>query len=714
MPACRILLLAGLGAAVPSAAAPLSAQTPASTVAWPADAFADDGARALVLHALTLRDSAAAGLASYEATATERTHVGLSVTRRLPLRARTLYHREQVARVYWERGGAHVVRWLGRREGRPATGAADANDAVFGDDLDLAGELGLDDIGVDLLFDPRGDRLDVFEAEFVQPVSATGLRLYRFASGDTMQIRLPAPDRTITLVEVIVRPRETAWEAVEGSLWFDRDTGVLVRAAFRPSGVWDWAVREPGDLDDVPGFLEPGIGIVRSIVLEYALFDQRWWLPRRVAADAVVDFGSGLVRMPIAIEWTMTGHVVNEAPGAEVSAGPGLVTVGRSTFGNDVRRERTVYLAPAGIDLSSTAALPPPLVEGEALGFSPRELGPLVARISEVAGPAPAPPPPSLRTALLTSLRYDRVRGASVGYGRTLEAGPIVVTPHVRLASAIPDVHARLDLAWRGATAAVYRTLFDASDWNVADGLGNSAATLLFGHDGGDYVRVAGGALGARTDGVRLRAHVETFAEWHRAIERQTNISLATVGGGSLRPNIDAAALDLVGVRAAAAGQRGSDVRAGVLNWGMRVEAATGDARYGRVAADVRVTGPVVARFEGAVALAAGVASEGAPPQRAFLLGGVGTVRGVRENAIAGRSFWLVRGEVARGLPMLRAVAFADLGWAGVPEAWRDARPAAGVGFGASMLDGLFRLDVARGVARAGVWRIYFQLDAAL
>jgi hypothetical protein len=201
------------------------------------DTFADAGARSLVLSALELRNSAAAGLASYEATVIERAHVGLGITRRLPLRDRTLYHREQAARAYWTAEGSHRVRWLGRRESTPAVGDDWANDSPFGIDFDIVDELDLDDIGVDLVFDPFGDRLDVFDVEFVQPVSGEGLRTYRFASGDTMEIRLPLPDRTITLVEVIIEPRSESWESVEGSLWFDRETGVLVRASYRPSGV---------------------------------------------------------------------------------------------------------------------------------------------------------------------------------------------------------------------------------------------------------------------------------------------------------------------------------------------------------------------------------------------------------------------------------------------------------------------------------------------
>jgi len=711
-PRCHgIILLGGL-----LCARPVVAQAPARERADlpPADAFRDGGARDLVLNALALRDSAAAGLVSYEATATERMRVGMSVTRRLPLRSRTLFHREQAARVYWRRSGVSTIRWLGRREGEPTLGDDWSSQAPFGLKFDLVEELGLDDIGIDLLFDPLGDRMDVFDADFVQPVSSPGLQLYRFASGDTMQIRLPSPDRTITLVEVIVEPREKSWEAVEGSLWFDRETGVLARAAYRPSDVWDEEIRDPHGLDDVPGFLKPAVGTVNTIVIEYGLYEQRWWLPRRVYGEGVFDWGHGLVRMPLTVEWTLTGHVVNREPGPEVTAGPDLVPAGRRWVGDDSRVQRIQYLRKAGEDLASSPDLPPPLGEGELLSFTREELEPLVRRVEQIAGPAPRPPSPRLSRVLLTSLRYDRVMGLSAGYGAAFETGRFTFTPAVRVATAVPDLFASVRASYGALALSAYHRLDDASDWNVADGLGNSVATLFFGHDGGDYFRSDGGALSWRAGGDAVRASVEAFAERQRPIERQTDIALPNIGGGSLRDNITADRVDIGGIRIGLSGQAGTDIQSAVLNWGLRAEASGGDARYGRGFANLRVSGHLPAGLAGALEIAGGLAGPGAPRQREFLLGGAGSIRGVSENAITGPAFWLTRAEAGRGLPGMRAILFADAGWAGPRDGFRDGRPAAGIGLGASLLDGLFRFDLARGILRSGVWRACFYIDALL
>lgn len=709
----RLLMVLGFVAAPYFLPVALHAQTLRRTPEIRADTFIDRAARSLVIDALRLRDSAAAGLQSYEATVMERTHVGLAVTKRLPLRERTLYHREQVARVHWQSNGMHRLLWTGRREGAPTTGDKWADRPPFGIDFDIVEELGLDDIGVDLLFDPFGDRLDVFDAEFVQPISAEGLALYQFASNDTMEIRLPAPDRTITLIEVIVTPRTKAWETVEGSLWFDRDTGTLVRAAYRPSGVWDHEVQEPGDLDDVPGFLKPGIGIVESIVIEYGLYERRWWLPRRMYGEGVYDWGHGLLRMPLLVEWTMSEHVLNEAPTA-VFSNENLMPTNLRIEGDDGRVARTVYLVPSGVDLSRVPELPGPLVSTPLLAFTGEELKPLLERIEEQAGPPPGTGSPSIQRALLSSIRYDRVRGPSTALGTTLPVGPLTVEPHVRAALAIPDLETTLGLASGAFRLDLYRRIEDASDWNHADGLGNSAATFLFGHDGGDYYRVTGTSLGLVVDARLVRAQLEVFAESHRSIARQTNISLTTLGDGSLRPNIDADRIDAAGIRTTLAGQVGVDVQDGVFNWRLQAEAASGDADWARSMAALRFTHAIGDALAIALDVSAGVAGKGAPVQREFLLGGAGTIRGVSENAIRGPAFWLTRVEAGYGLAGLRAIGFLDAGWAGPRDSFQTSHPATGVGAGVSFMDGLFRLDVARGLSRSAVWRMYFHMDALL
>jgi hypothetical protein len=62
----------------------------------------------------------------------------------------------------------------------------------------------------------------------------------------------------------------------------------------------------------------------------------------------------------------------------------------------------------------------------------------------------------------------------------------------------------------------------------------------------------------------------------------------------------------------------------------------------------------------------------------------------------------------------MRAILFLDFGWAGERADLTATRPTGGAGLGASFMDGLFRIDLARGVVRSNAWRIYFHLDALL
>jgi hypothetical protein len=314
---------------------------------------------------------------------------------------------------------------------------------------------------------------------------------------------------------------------------------------------------------------------------------------------------------------------------------------------------------------------------------------------------------------LLASLRYDRVRGLSAAYQRVVGAGGWQLSASGRAATAVPDIYGSVAIARGRFALRAYHDLADASDWNVT-GIGNSMTTLLFGHDGGDYYRTDGGALSWSTGQTPVRAQVEAFAERQRAISRQTNVSLATLGSGSLRPNFTATRADVGGVRMNVAGQYGTDVQRTIFNWRVTAEAAVSESDYGRLATTLRLTQPLTPSLTTAVEIAAGVAGNGSPPQREFFLGGAGTLRGVRENWVTGPAFWMVRTELGMGLPGLRAVLFTDAGWAGPRDSGAKSRPTAGAGAGASLMDGLMRVDLARGVLRSDTWRFYFYVDAPL
>ena len=95
------------------------------------------------------------------------------------------------------------------------------------------------------------------------PLSARGLAVYDYAISDSLRIQLP--DRAIDVLEVRVRPKDDRVPAAVGAVYIDRVQATVVRMAFS----FTRAALIDKQLEDV------------SIVLENALIDNRFWLPRR-------------------------------------------------------------------------------------------------------------------------------------------------------------------------------------------------------------------------------------------------------------------------------------------------------------------------------------------------------------------------------------------------------------------------------------------------
>jgi len=88
------------------------------------------------------------------------------------------------------------------------------------------------------------------------------------------------------------------------------------------------------------------------------------------------------------------------------------------------------------------------------------------------------------------------------------------------------------------------------------------------------------------------------------------------------------------------------------------------------------------------------------PAQRRWYLGGAYTVRGQKpDTARSGNAYWLGRLELGGRVNGIRPIVFGDVGWVGDRDSLRAVgRPMSGVGVGASVLDGLIRADLSRGL----------------
>ncbi len=212
------------------------------------------------------------------------------------------------------------------------------------------------------------------------------------------------------------------------------------------------------------------------------------------------------------------------------------------------------------------------------------------------------------------------------------------------------------------------------------------------------------------------RFTIRLYAERQRLAVRRTDFSVPHVFHDDhiFRPNITADSANQFGGSLTLRTQRGIDPERPQWTADVTLDGGTGTYRFGRASSTLRVTAPLGPRLVGGVELAGGMADGRVPVQSNWYLGGPGTLRGYGGNASSGDAFWRARLELANRWPGARVVVFADVGRAGPREQLSLAKPLAGVGVGASFLDGLMRLDLTRAVRSPTGWRLDFYTDAAL
>lgn len=719
------------------------------TPALESSAFKDQEARKILLLARGARMSQDSALQGYDATTYQRISAGFGFSK--IGRERLAFRTESATRVRWRRGvGAYV----------DVTGARTA--------IPIAGRNGHANIGGDISPIPYypgsetlwigGDaaRRAVDENDgIIHPLADGAEAYYTYESGDSVSFRLP-DGKTIELRELKVRPREPKWNLAVGSLWFDMSGGQLVRAAYRMSVPMDIvAVANADDstsFDDVPAWVKPLIfpmtAQVSAIGVEYGLYQGRFWLPRVQVAEGGAQVS--MMRIPFKLEQKYSYSAVNAVeplpPIASVGADStnrveASIRIGESKESRDsarvARREalrrqcdstgfRTnvrnregnpnpvlVRIPCDSTALANSPELPPSIYDKGEETFSSAEMDALVSQALSMG--AQAAWSPQLPTFQLERPRYNRIEALSVGgradqllgKGYSLHAvariGVADLEPNVELTGSRSDLRRTLSLT-------AYNRLVSANDWGNPLSFGSSISAFLFGRDEGFYYRASGVELASAPDVASSSAFTwGLFAEQERTARQETNFSLAhQTSGVDFVPNVEAAKGTYVGARTRYTRSFGLDPQGFRLFSDFRLEGARGDtASYGRAALDLTTSRGI---GNGAVSLTvAGGSSVGeVPPQRYWFLGGSRTVRGHRPGTEAGDAFWLARGEIAHGVGVVRPVLFGDIGWAGSRRQWREiGQPMSGAGAGITILDGLIRFDVARGITpKPGQWRV--------
>jgi hypothetical protein len=300
------------------------------------------------------------------------------------------------------------------------------------------------------------------------PLSAAGLRAYDYAISDSMRIEVPG--QVIEVYEVRVRPKDDREPAAVGAVYLARADAQVVRMAISFTRA---ALLDP-QLDDV------------AIVLDNALIEERFWLPRRQEIEirrtgTWLDFPArGIIRggFEVCCYRINTGIPVARFTGPEIELAP---PARRATY-EFPKPLRDVLMPDVG-----TA--------------SPEELARVQARAVELVGQAALER--TRRGALLAGsvsdvVRFNRAEGLSLGIGARQRLGSTVdVALSGRYGVADRRPKGAIRTTWRSSSATSIRLgafdeIRDASDVAEASGLRNSLGAQEFGVDFTEPYRLRG------------------------------------------------------------------------------------------------------------------------------------------------------------------------------------------------------------------------------
>jgi hypothetical protein len=530
---------------------------------------------------------------------------------------------------------------------------------------------------------------------------------------------------------------------------------------------------DPTAFDDVPVWVKPMMfpmrGTITAVTIEYALYKGRFWLPKTRSAEAIGE--ASFMRVPAKFEQSFTYASVNGDE--KMPALPPLpptffppdslhgaarqqwvdsaravrakaAQARRDSVRQGLRREKPitqcdtsdyrVTVSRGYADSKIPVATRAPC-NTESLAFSPdlppsiydpgEELFDLKARdelIQQALSMGVQPPltlnpshlPPPVVGYGIPLTRYMRGEGLSTGiYASQIIGGGYTLEGIGRFGFGDRKPNVDLSLKRSNLTRtyawSAYTHLVSAGDWGSPLNFGSSFSALVFGRDEGFYYR----AIGAQVVG---QTEVGTPVEWRFFVEKQTTASQSTnfsLMGDNALPNILAREGTYPGLAVRLRKNFGINPEGQRLFTDLRLEGAGGDSLFGRGALDLTLT-EQVGKMSAALTASGGSSVGALPIQRNWFLGGSQSIRGQSpDTAQHGNAFWRGRVELGTTIQGARPVVFSDLGWVGDRSKFREVGlPMSGVGVGASMLDGLMRLDVARGINPRKQWRVDFYLDA--
>ena len=723
-------------------------------------AFKDPVARDLLLRARKARLEQDSMLLSYDARAYQRFSVGMGL--RALGRDRLLIRHEDVSQVKWRKGTGAWVDVKGSRTALPSVNSKDVeNDPDMATDPPIPYYPGREElwIGSGLA------KAEVNERELVHPIAEGSEAYYTYETGDSVIMVLP-DQRRITLREIKVEARVPKWNLAVGSFWFDQSTAHLVRAIYRLSVPIDiWAMDETkSDMKDVPFWVKPMLTPMRASVdaisLEYGLYNQRFWMPKLQVLEANAQVS--MMHVPVQMEQRFTYASVNgldslpKIPTAPMRVSvlrdslkkAGVDSLTRDSLVKQYRKARdesakglkarecaagetftrmesrfngtlniAVQMPCDSTRLANSTEFTGSLYEAGESVFGTNDIEELKKALNFDLQAGWMPQKPVTEWGL-TYTRFNRVEGPSTGVETRMTLGR-GYTAMAGARGSLSDKQLNGDLAFERTNGrstmrgTIFRRLSVASDFGSPLSFGASLASLLYAGDEGFYYRSWGGELSGVTPHLG-RTEWRLFAEqqWNAPMTTQFTL-LRGAHDDRVLPNVVAdKAIEYGGAVRVQKGW-GLDPNGFRTNADMRAEGAAGDFEYGRGLLDLTVSHGMPFGTQLAITGSAGGTAGTAPAQRAFQLGGLHSVRGVAPGTMSGNAYWMGRGELALNRSAVKPVLFGDVGWAGDQKNFATpGRPMSGVGVGASILDGMIRFDIARGLYPTKATRLDISVEA--
>ena len=402
---------------------------------------------------------------------------------------------------------------------------------------------------------------------------------------------------------------------------------------------------------------------------------------------------------------------------AECAASGGFYTRTETRYEGALRY--AVKLPCDSTALASSKELPESPYDPNEEVFSQRDAAALAGSLGLSLQPAFGPQPLQFDYSI-NQQRYNRVEGFSfgadvkwpLGAGYTASGGA-----RIGVADWQPNGEVRLERSNGRTTvqAAVYRRLSYTNDFGDPLSVGASLATLLYGRDEGFYYRSLGGEMTWKRQTSNGLLTWRAFAERDDPARKRWNFNVANAFSDRrfMPDNIVAQKGEIAGGSGEWHASYGIDPRSWQLVTDLRAEAAGGSFNYARGLADLTVSRPLFWRLSFGQTASVGMATDSVPLQRQFFLGGLRTVRGQLAGSRIGNTYWLSRSEIGFGSSAVKRTVFLDLGWAGDRSDFtKPGRPIAGYGFGSSFIEGLFRVDVSRGIYPRKGTRVDLSLGA--